>query len=333
LKRLRVFTIFAVVLILCIAVGVGILSAGWRPTSPGSERYVRLGRQMSLNQALIDLESEGIVRDAKAARIYAKWKKAPGIVEAGTYALKPGMSLDEVFASLRKPIRQMVRIPEGWWITRVAERLEEKGVCSASEYVALASDGKEFQDEVSFPLPEGSLEGYLFPDTYDLPPLLGARETILRQLKAFEEKVWPELASHPDPQKVLTKASMVELEAALDRERPMVAGVIENRIRKGMRLEIDATVLYQLGEWKVLGPGQVRKIEGPYNTYLNAGLPPGPIGSPGLASVKGALRPAQHNYLFYVARPDRSHYFSATYPEHQAFIRKARLEREAASQS
>ncbi|MBX3095283.1 MAG: endolytic transglycosylase MltG [Fimbriimonadaceae bacterium] len=330
MKRLRIVLVLGVVLLLVASGAFAMLSAAWKPVTPGPERYVRLARQMSLNQALIELEGQGIIRDAQSARLYAKWKRTPGIIDSGTYQLRPGMTLDQVFRSLQHPVRQSVRIPEGWWISRVAKRLEEKEVCSASEYISLAEDGEKFKDEVSFPVPSGSLEGYLFPDTYDLPPMIGAKETILRQLRAFESKVWPVLKDHQDPNKVLTKASMVELEAALDEERPMVAGVIDNRLVKGMQLQIDATVLYQLGEWKVLGPGEVRTIKGPYNTYLSRGLPPGPIGSPGLASIEGVLNPAKHNFLYYVARPNRSHFFSVTYPEHQANIRRARLEREAA---
>jgi UPF0755 protein len=135
------------------------------------------------------------------------------------------------------------------------------------------------------------------------------------------------LPEDADLQRVLTVASMVELEAARDDERARIAGVIENRLRRGMRLEIDATVLYAEQNWRELGPGQVRKTDSPYNTYRRGGLPPGPIGSPSLKSIQAALRPERHGYLFYVARPDRSHYFAATYPDHLANIRRARAER------
>jgi UPF0755 protein len=96
-----------------------------------------------------------------------------------------------------------------------------------------------------------------------------------------------------------------------------------------MRLEIDASVLYALQEWKPLGPGVVRTVKSPYNTYLVSGLPPGPIGSPGLKSLKAALEPEKHGYLFYVARPDKTHYFARTYEEHRGNIRRARLERQS----
>src|SRR5690606_35264400 len=108
---------------------------------------------------------------------------------SGTYAFKPGMTMDQVTTALKNPLKQNVRIPEGWWISRVADRLEAKNVCTAEEYAELAAKPEEFKDVVDFELPEGSLEGYLYPDTYDLPPMLGAREVIKRQLQTFQKKV------------------------------------------------------------------------------------------------------------------------------------------------
>ena len=112
----------------------------------------------------------------------------------------------------------------------------------------------------------------------------------------------------------------------MDAERPRVAGVIENRLAKGQRLEIDATVLYGLQDWRVLKPGEVRTVDSPYNTYLVNGLPPGPICSPGSMSIQAAMKPEKHTFLYYVARPTRTHYFTSSYADHLAAIRKARSE-------
>lgn len=292
---------------------------------PSSEPVMVRWPARNFKSAVIELGKMGIIRNPKVFEFDAKLKGKADPVAEGTYEFHAGQSVDEVIASLNKPITQMVRIPEGWWIKRVAKRLADKGVCEEAEYIELAGKPEEFKDVVSFKLPEGSLEGYLYPDTYELPPMLGAKAVITRQLKAFESKVVKELGEDGLNRAVII-GSMVELEAALDKERPMVAGVIENRTKKGMRLEIDATVLYALGEWKVLGPGVVRTVVSPYNTYLNAGLPPGPIGSPSKQSIAAAFNPDSHNYVFYVAKPDRSHYFTSTYAEHLAAIRKARAE-------
>lgn len=293
-----------------------------RPLPPGPYQYIRLNSASRLEAVLSDLEAKGIIRSARFTRLYAMAARSGGSIGKGTFQLRPGMTGGEILAALHRPIRRLVRIPEGWWIARVAKRLEEQGVCKAEDYVAWASKPAEFQSEVSFPLPkQGTLEGYLYPDTYDLPPLIDAKDIVSMQLKAFQNKVADRLPPS-NVRRLLTVASLVEAETALDRERPVVAGVIENRLAKGMRLEIDATVLYGIQNWRKLGPGEVRKLDSPYNTYLHGGLPPGPIDSPSLKSIDAALNPAKHSYLFYVALPDRSQLFASTYEEHQANIKK-----------
>lgn len=306
-----------------------------QPMPNGEPFYLRLQSGTDFTKLLEQLEERKVVRDPAAAKIYLTLKRVPMRVRSGTFQVRPGMTIEELMGVLQKPIKQMVRMPEGWWIKRAAAVLERKEVCTAEEYMAMASEGARFQNEFSFPLPAGSLEGFLFPDTYDFPPLLGAEEVVRRQLKAFEQKAQPLLKDldEKEVKRVLTVASMVELEAGVDPERPTIAGVIENRIKKGQRLEIDATVLYALQEWKNLGPGVVRTVKSPYNTYLNDGLPPGPIGSPGLMSIKGALNPQQHNFYFYMARPNRTHRFATTYQDHLKNIRLGRAEFKAAKEA
>lgn len=304
--------------------GLNWFTGEMRPTAPGEKKMVRWDA-LTFDAAIKQLEKDGVVRNADLFTKVAKFEKKAAAVGAGTYEFAPGMTKEEIYKALKTPLQQNVRIPEGWWISRVAARLEDKNVCSAEEYIELAGQPEVFAEYVDFELPKESLEGYLYPDTYDLPPMLGAKGVITRQLRAFESKVVKELGTE-GLERAVVVASMVELEAALDEERPRVAGVIENRLKRGMRLELDATVLYALGEWKELGPGVVRTVESPYNTYLNAGLPPGPIGSPGAKSIEAAMNPESHNYLFYVARPDRSHYFTTTYAQHRAMINQARGE-------
>lgn len=322
--RRRVFVVAA----LLAALASGGTYAYWRgqlrPTSAGPDRWVRFDEDTSREAAFRRLEREGLVRSALALKWFAAWRRKDPIVRSGTYSLRPGMDAERVLASLERPIRQMVRLPEGWWIARTAEILERKHVCTAAEYIALAADPGAFRGVVRFSLPKKSLEGYLYPDTYDLPPLLGARAVIERQLRAFEAKVVAQMPSDANLDRAVNIASMVELEAAIAPDRPMIAGVIENRIARKMTLDIDATVLYARQKWENLGPGVVRTVESPYNTYLNPGLPPGPIGSPSWRSIKAALEPAKHDYLFYVALPDRSHLVAKSYAEHRANIRKRR---------
>ncbi len=293
-----------------------------RPLPIGPNQYVRFNSALKLEAALAELERRQIIRSSRFTQYFAGLSRNSGPIVKGTYLVSPGMNATQVLKAIRQPIRRLVRIREGWWINRVAKKLEEQGVCKAEDYVKWASRPQEFQSEVSFPLPEqGTLEGYLYPDTYDLPPLIDAKDIVSMQLRAFQNKVADKLPPN-QTLRALTVASLVEAETAMDRERPIVAGVIENRLKKGMRLEIDATVLYGIQDWRVLGPGEVRMLASPYNTYLHKGLPPGPIGSPSLKSIEAALKPAHQGYFYYVALPDKTQLFAATYEEHLANIKK-----------
>ncbi len=323
------------------AAAAAILAAAWfwlmgqiAPMPMGDSVYIRIEKGTGLGGALRELEQKGVIRSADRSRMAVSLLRLPAVVQTGTFEVRPGMELAEVMGALQKPVRRMVRIPEGWWIKRAAERLEREAGIDAEEYIRLANSPAEFKDAVGFPLPEKSLEGMLYPDTYDIPPLLPVRRIIEMQLRAFEKNVIQGLRIEPGPklERALIMASIIELEAAKDEERPVIGGVIENRIRQRMTLDMDATVLYALQEWKVLGRGVVRTVKSPYNTYLNRGLPPGPIGSPGAKSIEGALNPARHEWLFYVARPNQSHYFTRTYDEHRAAIRRARSEFRAAEE-
>lgn len=316
-----------------VAVGVGgwiWFSRGTEPMPSGAGKYVRWDGPTRIRTVLASLHREGIVRDTDAARLYGWMHRAPAIVPSGTYRLHPGMSLDQIFASLEKPVRQMVRIPETNWASRTAKLLEQHQVTSAAAYLDLVRQPSTFQKYVKFPLPKTSLEGYLYPDTYDLPPLLGAKATIIRQLDAFEKKVW-EANGHPaNLNEKVTEASLVQLEAGRDDERPLIAGVIQNRLDKGMRLQIDASLLYGIQKWRRLTFDDYKNIKSPYNLYLVNGLPPGPICSPSAKSFQAVLKPAQHGYLYYLALPDGTSLFAKTYEEHQHNIRLRAIARKAA---
>lgn len=315
------------VVILAVLIGSCAVTNQIKPVQPvGDDQFIRLDRGVGLLTALERLEREGIIRNATSMYIYARVTGRERYVGAGTYKLHAGMDPNSVLDALQEELVLRVRLPEGWWIARTATVLERDGVANAEEYIELANNPDHFRDKVEFPLPEESLEGYLYPDTYEFAPEMGAEAVILAQLQAFNEKVYSKYSDVDTLHRAIIVASMVELEAGVDEERPMIAGVIENRLRIGQRLELDATVLYAEQEWRVLGPGEVRQVQSPYNTYLNSGLPPGPIGSPSLRSIEAAFAPASHNYFFYVAKPDRTHYFSTTYDEHRANIRKSRAE-------
>ncbi len=316
--------------------GVGLIVAGgaaawgyWRlqlrPLPAGAAKLIRFEARTGMGTALERLETAGIVREPWALDLYARIAGSPRLVRSGTYRLSPGMDADAVLKALREPIRQMFRFPETNWAARSANLLEKAQICSAQAYRELIAQPQAFQNEVSFPLPKtGTLEGYLYPDTYDLPPLLGARGVISRQLQNFNQKVLGGWKAPKDLHRTLIVASLVELEVMRDEERPIVAGVIENRLRTGMYLQIDAAILYGLGEWRELTFNDYKYADTPYNLYRHKGLPPGPICSPTVKSIRAAQKPATHDYFYYVALPEGRHLFAKTYEEHLRNIAKRR---------
>ncbi|RYG32866.1 endolytic transglycosylase MltG [bacterium] len=327
-KSLKKGWIVALVLGTVVLVGVGggaaWLSNGTKPVAGGKEVLLRYEGRKPLQTVLNDLQRRGIVRDARAASVWARLTKKPSLVPTGTYRLRPGQTLEEIVSELQKPIRHMVRIPETNWAARTSRILEREQVCSAASYMELVKNPAAFEGTVSFPLPKDSLEGYLYPDTYDLPPLLGARGVIERQLENFEKRVWKGLKEPKGLARIITIGSLVEMEVAVDSERPMVAGVVENRMKKGMRLQIDAAINYGLQKWRPLTLADYKNVVSPYNLYLVDGLPPTPICSPTVESIEAAITPAKHDKLYYVALPDKTSLFSATYEGHLKNVAKRR---------
>ncbi|MGC4045511.1 MAG: endolytic transglycosylase MltG [Armatimonas sp.] len=218
-----------------------------------------------------------------------------------------------------------VTFPEGYTLEKMAARLIEKKVLpEETTFLKLATtQGKTFK--ASFPLP-ANLEGYLFPDTYNFPPKADEKKIIQMLLTTFDKKVASKITESGKPLKeTMIKASLIEREAEVEEDRAKIAGVIENRLKKGMRLQIDATVQYALPEHKSRLLFADLKFKSPYNTYLVKGLPPGPICNPGIPSVEAALQPEKSNYMFYVASKDgKKHLFASTFQEHQKNIKSVR---------
>jgi UPF0755 protein len=249
------------------------------------------------------------------------------MVQAGSYSFGSAMNSEEILRQLRKPIFLLLRLPETNWAKRTAHLLQNYEIVDADEYMDLVKNPKEFAADVSFPLPKDSLEGYLYPKRYQLPPLYGAKRVIEEQLKEFERTVWNGPDRPKDMKRVLTLASLVQLEAGRDEDRAMIAGVIENRLKKKMPLQIDSTILYALQKWRRLTFKDYHSVISPYNTYTNRGLPPGPICSPDEKDIEAAMHPAKHKYLYYVALPTGKSIFAETYKAHlkNIAIRKAAI--------
>lgn len=289
------------------------------PVSFPEKKEIYIPKGFSRWQVAKLLKSERVIRSASLFYIISILSNKKII--SGEYSFKSPVSLFEIITKIDKGmvISHRITIPEGFTAKEIARTLENHGITSSEEFLKIVnSSSLSRQFKI---IPEGNLEGFLFPDTYyfskDTPP----EEIVKVMLSRFEEVVPADIEERARKLKltlkeVITLASLVEKEAKKDNERRLIAGVLYNRIRKNMKLECDATVQYALGKHKIRILYKDLKINSPYNTYLYPGLPPGPICNPGLSSIKAALEPASSEYLFYVAKPDGSHFFSKTYSEH-----------------
>lgn len=245
-------------------------------------------------------------------------------MQAGTYALSPSENAATILMKLAQGqvAQRSFTIPEGLTVVQIAERLSQQGLVNQERFLEEAKKGW-----FDFPYinkvasgPE-RLEGYLFPNTYTVPFNANEHDIIQAMLNEFQAVYGPKEQKRTQElglttNQLVTIASLVEREAKQDQERPLVASVFYNRIAKNMRLESCATIQYILGHPKETLTYKDLAIPSPYNTYLHAGLPPGPIACPGKKSLWAALYPSDSPYLYFVARGDGTHHFSRTLREH-----------------
>lgn len=249
-----------------------------------------------------------------------------GHMQAGHYKLSPAMPPRQIAAllALGETANGIVTIPvpEGWTVRQIARRLADRHLVDEAQFLTLAqTQGKTFTVQGWTP-PNDNLEGYLFPDTYNFSKGATSREIVQAMLENFQKRVLvPEGAEAKrfpgGLAAAVTLASLVEREAEVDADRPLIAAVYWNRLKVHMRLQCDATVQYALPQHKTRLFYADLRVDSPYNTYKHAGLPPTPIANPGLPSIEAALHPADVNYLFYVAGPGGRHVFSATLAGHE----------------
>jgi UPF0755 protein len=286
------------------------------------------------------LEAEGLIRSSQAWDLWARWlrwQNPDGGFKAGTYEISANQPLAEIANKIWRGqvVQQSFTIPEGWSLRQMAAYFEQQGFFPASEFLAATSQIQ--RDRFSWlPADIPHLEGYLYPDTYKIGSgRVTPAQIVNLMLQRFEQVALPLYEQGKDRtpfnlKEWVTLASIVEKEAVIPEERSRIAGVFVKRLQKGYTLGSDPTVEYALNLRQTadqpLTYAQVN-TPSPYNTYLNQGLPPTPIASPGMASLKAALYPEETPYLYFVARYDGSHVFSRTLAEHtaaQAAIRKQR---------
>ncbi len=244
-------------------------------------------------------------------------------LKAGVHVFTKKMGYRDTLAELMRNVPMenaiAVTIPEGYEVREIAVLLESAGVCSSDAFLSACENAK---NTFSFLPDDGNVEGYLFPATYEFLPDTAGAVVVNTMVETFRDKLFTEENRKAaqmlsmDFHEVLTLASIIEREAAKAEERDVVSSVFHNRLKNNMHLESCATVQYILKERKKVLSVSDTKIQSPYNTYQNAGLPPAPIACPGEASVKAALHPAKTDYLFFVADGNGGHIFSKTYAEH-----------------
>ena len=262
------------------------------------------------------------VRSSFLARVIFSGEK--GNLNYGEFEFSPGMNYSEIIKVLTTPTEKEVvtiSIPEGYSVELIVKKLVGEGLASEEEFEeALKIDyDYDFLDGVSDKV-NYKLQGFLFPSTYEFYEDATAEEIIERMLSEFQKQYESAGGKMENVNEVIIKASLIEREAKLDSERPTIAGVIENRIKAGMPLQIDAGAQYAVsdGEFDVVVTREDLKVDSIYNTYIRKGLPEGPICNPGLKSIEAALNPEKHDFLYYrtTEKGDGSHRFSVTYDEH-----------------
>lgn len=326
--------VWALALYLCLLAGGGSL---WyvlsQPVGSKSEapRLVLIRPQTGALTIARALKDAGVIRSRFAFLAVAVARGTHRHLLAGEYEFAPGLPLLEIVPRLEqgRGLVHEVTIPEGFAAQQIAQVLADSGLIDWDRFMRLLRDHQTLEVHR---LGSGSLEGYLFPDTYRLVKGMSEEAIIHRMVRRFQEVFGPEEQARAKEldmsvPEVVTMASLIEREARVSQERALISAVFHNRLRRGMPLQSDPTVLYGLSRFG----GRLTKANlqapSPYNTYLHQGLPPGPIANPGRASILAALYPASSRYLYFVSKNDGTHAFSNTLQEHDALVRRYQIGR------
>lgn len=310
----------------------GLILAAYLPLQRGGpERVIEIRKGAGLLEISRLLEEEGVIFRREVFTLLALLQGDRRRLKAGEYRLSASLSPARILEILRRGevIRYALTIPEGFTLAEIARAAERAGLAMASEVLSLSRD-RAFLIELG--LEAESLEGYLFPETYLFPKGTPIRALLRQMVETLRGRFMEEMKARGKalgltPHQVLTLASLIERETPLEEERRLVSAVFHNRLRRGIRLQADPTVLYALGRTGGALTKEDLQVNSPYNTYLHRGLPPGPIASPGLPSLRAAVDPAPGNYLYFVARGDGGHEFTLTLAEHEEAIRRSRRAR------
>ncbi|MCZ6541473.1 MAG: endolytic transglycosylase MltG [Nitrospinae bacterium] len=333
LRRLqsRLTVILAVMLVMGVIFAALLYQYATTPASASQDgQIVEIKPGMTLKQVAHFLADKELLSEPSTFMLYTYLQGEQNHIQAGEYRFSPSMPPRDILEALTSGMAVLytVTIPEGYRITDIAGLLEAKGLVDKPAFIE-ATRNRELLE--SLHIPSGSLEGYLYPETYKFSKAGGARRIVQTLLDTFKERVLqPERVQQAEAMQftfheIITLASLIEKETGLGKERKLISSVFHNRLAKNMRLQTDPTVIYAMVNFD----GNIRKkdlsIDSPYNTYKYFGLPPGPIASPGLESIQAALDPEESDFLYFVSRKDGSHQFSTNYKDHIRAVQKYQL--------
>ena len=311
--------ITAIVTLSCLLIFYGVLLL-WPQGNPYDFVKVTIPKGASLNEVGITLKNNNIIQNKQSFQLAVKILGYEKDIPAGRFRIEKASTNYAIIDQLvnGKQLTKKVTIREGWTISMIAKELDEKlGI--KTHFFEDATHNKNLLDK--WGIQAKSFEGYLFPNTYQFNENESPSDIMNVMVQEYKRNLSDEMLVQMNQikmseQEVLTLASIIEGEAIYDKERAIISGVYHNRLKKGMRLQADPTIQYILED----GPRRLLnrdlKIVSPYNTYLNKGLPPGPINNPGIESIKAALFPTESDYLYFVARGDGYHTFSKTEKQH-----------------
>jgi UPF0755 protein len=304
------------------------------PYGPSTETFVNIAPGSSAIAIAHKLESSGIVRSRYAFDLVRSLQH--GTLHAGTYQFDHPLPVTDVYQQIARGdvFTKVVTVPEGANIFDIAERVEQAGLGKRRDFLAAANQPALIAD---LDPAAKSLEGYLFPDTYRFSPNATAAQIVAAMVKRFRQEA-AQIGLTQNVHKVVTIASLVERETAIDTERPLVASVFDNRLAQNMPLKTDPSVIYGLeliGQWRGTIYASDLTHDTVYNTYLHAGLPPGPIANPGVPSLRAAMNPAKTTYLYFVAaglNAQGHSLFATTLDEHNKNVATYRQEQKKAGE-
>jgi len=296
-----------------------------------SERVmVIIPRGATYYQALDSLESRGIIKSRDWFSLYARLRGLPANLKSGIYTFPRDAGWSEVVTTLKKGrgLEARFTVTEGMMGFEVAERARSWLGVPRDSFIAAMRDTSLERELGIKPSPAG-VDGYMYPTTYVVPMRMRARDLVKVMTHEFIARWQPEWDArlgelHMTRHQIVTLASIIEAEVRYRPDRPYVSAVYHNRLKRGMALQADPTIIYAHGRRMRRVWERQLQIKSPYNTYLNPGLPPGPISQPSDSSLIAALYPAPIGYLYFVAQPDGKHIFSASYADHLAAIRRVR---------